>query len=398
MKFIPFLFSFLFLLSLSMNAQLPVNGDDEQPIMLDNPSFNGFPKLSHTPVGWYDCGFPGESQVDVHPVPASEFQVDKTAYEGQSYLGMVVRENETWEAIGQRLNSPLIGGNCYEFSIHLARSATYLSALSSKGLDIASAAPKKINFATPIKLRIWGGNGYCGKAELLAESSLVINTRWLEFNFRFEPKQSYSYITFEAFYQTPCPFPYNGNILLDNAQPIVPVPCEVTDTGTTIAVFVPVPDKSITTDPFADNTKSAVQQAEITPTQPKAPISRYGKEKFTVGQTILVKNLQFDADSIKVPPRSYEAMAELLDFLVENGDLKIEIGGHTNGQPAKEYCDYISNARAKTVADYLIQRGIASSRLKYVGYGKDNPVATNKTANGRKLNQRVEIKILGFDG
>jgi len=396
MKSIVFLFSFLFLFSLSMNAQLPVNGQDEQPIMLQKPSFEDFPKLSHTPSGWFDCGFPGESEVDIHPVPASEFQVDKTAYDGEAYLGMVVRENETWEAIGQRLTAPLNGGNCYEFSIHLARSSTYLSGLSSSGIDIASTTTKKVNFATPIKLRIWGGNGYCKKAELLAESSLVINTRWLEFNFRFEPKQTYGYITFEAFYKTPCPFPYNGNILLDNAQPIVPVPCD--DTLVAVADPIPVPDKPEPTDPFATNTKPTTPQPEIVPTQPKAT-SKYGsKDKFKVGQTILVKNLQFDADSTRIPPRSYEAMAELLDFLTENGDLKIEIGGHTNGQPAKEYCDYISNARAKTVADYLIQRGISSNRLKYVGYGKDKPIASNRTAYGRKQNQRVEIKILGFDG
>lgn len=393
MKSILFIFSFLFLLNLSMDAQLPVNGSDEQPILLENPSFEDFPKLGRVPYLWYNCGGFGESPVDVHPVPASEFRVDKTAYEGNTYLGMVVRENETWESVSQRLSKPLVNEKCYEFSIHLSRSATYISSLSTSSL--ANASQNKVNFATPIKLRIWGGNGHCAKAELLAESSLVINTRWLEFNFRFEPKGNHSYITFEAFYQTPCPFPYNGNILLDNAQPIVPVPC---DEEPAIAVAVPTPETKKPTDPFSDVTKPVVSQPEITPTQPIAT-NKYGsKDKFKVGQTILVKNLQFDADSIKVPPRSYEAMAELLDFLVENNDLKIEIGGHTNGQPAKAYCDYISNARAKTVADYLIQRGIAAKRLKYVGYGKEKPIASNRTAYGRKLNQRVEIKILGFDG
>ena len=386
MKFISFLFSFLFLLSFSMDAQIPANGSDEQPIILQNPSFEDFPRLSYTPSQWYDCDRFGQSPVDIHPVPASQFQVDKTAYHGDTYLGMVVRDNDTWEEIGQRLSRPLIGNNCYEFSIHLSRSATYVSLSSSD-------SSKKVNYATPIKLRIWGGNGYCKKAELLAESSLVINTRWLEFNFRFEPKSNHSYITFEAFYQTPSPFPYNGNILLDNAQPIVPVPCD-DEPAIAAVVETPTTSKPQPTTPVTKTTEQPV----IAPTQPKVT-SKYGsKEKFKVGQTILVKNLQFDADSTKIPPRSYEAMAELLDFLVENGDLTIEIGGHTNGQPAKEYCDYISNARAKTVADYLIQRGIAANRLKYVGYGKSKPLMSNRTAYGRKQNQRVEIKILGFDG
>ena len=390
MKSITFFFSFLFLLNLSVNAQIPANGSDEQPILLQNPSFEDFPKLGRVPYLWDNCGGVGESPVDVHPVPASQFQVDKTAYEGSTYLGMVVRENETWESVSQRLSRPLINNHCCEFSIHLSRSATYISSLSS------SSEQDKVNFATPIKLRIWGGNGFCGKTELLAESSLVINTRWLEFNFRFEPKSNYNYITFEAFYQTPTVFPYNGNILLDNAQPIVPVSCDE-DIPVAVAEPLPVPDKKEPTDPFASNTKP--KEPEIAPTQPTPAPSKYGsKDKFKVGQTILVKNLQFDADSTKIPPRSYEAMAELLDFLVENGDLKIEIGGHTNGQPAKEYCDYISNERAKTVANYLIQRGIAANRLKYVGYGKSQPIMSNRTAYGRKMNQRVEIKILGFDG
>jgi len=177
----------------------------------------------------------------------------------------------------------------------------------------------------------------------------------------------------------------------------VPVPCD-TEPAIAAVVDTPTTPKKEPTDPFAGNTKPK-ELPVVTPTPPKAPTSKYGsKDKFKVGQTILVKNLQFDADSTKIPPRSYEAMAELLDFLVENGDLKIEIGGHTNGQPAKEYCDYISNARAKTVADYLIQRGISANRLKYVGYGKEKPLMTNRTAYGRKMNQRVEIKILGFDG
>ena len=394
MKSIPFLFSFLFLLNFSMDAQIPVNGGDEQPIILDNPSFEGLPRLSYTPNGWYDCGFPGQTQVDVHPVYNGEFQVDKTSYHGDTYLGMVTRDDDTYEAIGQRLKKPLKAGHCYEFTIHIARSPTYMSPRNS---SITSGSSPKVNFASPITLQIWGGNGYCAKTELLAKSSPIIASRWLEYNFRFEPEVGHSYITFEAYYKTPSPFPYNGNILLDNAQPIVPVPCDNEPAPFADVVKTPTTPKPEPSAPLATNTKP--KEPEIAPTQPTPAPSKYGsKDKFKVGQTILVKNLQFDADSIKIPPRSYEAMAELLDFLVENGDLTIEIGGHTNGQPAKEYCDYISNARAKTVADYLIQRGIGSNRLKYVGYGKSKPLMSNRTAYGRKQNQRVEIKILGFDG
>ncbi|MGK0365810.1 MAG: hypothetical protein ACI85O_002878 [Saprospiraceae bacterium] len=94
---------------------------------------------------------------------------------------MITRENETWEAVGQRLSKPLEADKVYSFSIHLARSATYLnSPNNSKPAKDNSGKVKKTNFATPIKLRIWGGNSYCKKEELLAESTLVINTRWLK--------------------------------------------------------------------------------------------------------------------------------------------------------------------------------------------------------------------------
>ncbi|RMD97408.1 MAG: OmpA family protein, partial [Bacteroidetes bacterium] len=58
----------------------------------------------------------------------------------------------------------------------------------------------------------------------------------------------------------------------------------------------------------------------------------------------------------------------------------------------------LSTERAKAVADYLILKGIDPERLKYKGYGKRQPIDTNRTAAGRKRNQRVEIKILSLNG
>ena len=87
-------------------------------------------------------------------------------------------------------------------------------------------------------------------------------------------------------------------------------------------------------------------------------------------------------------------LEELADFLKYNNTVRIEIGGHTNGIPAHEYCDALSEKRAKTVADYLIDKGVPQSSIEYKGYGKRDPVASNKSVAGRALNQRVEITIL----
>ncbi|MEM6963353.1 MAG: hypothetical protein AAF573_01225, partial [Bacteroidota bacterium] len=194
-----------------------------EPIILNNPSFEDMPRPSMQPRGWYDCGylnFPLESPPDIHPVlDKPSFGVDRAAYDGKSYLGMVVRENESWESIAQRLVRPLEAGKCYSFSIHLATSDTYLSSLRGAG-------DREVSFTEPLKLRIWGGTGLCGKDILLAESTLIKNKEWKEYSFKFEPKRTVKYLILEAFFKTPTLSPPNGNILLDNASPITPLPCD----------------------------------------------------------------------------------------------------------------------------------------------------------------------------
>lgn len=116
--------------------------------------------------------------------------------------------------------------------------------------------------------------------------------------------------------------------------------------------------------------------------------------KLDIGQTLLINELYFSADSSEVSEKSFEVLDEILDFLSEYTGVIIEIGGHTNGIPSHEYCDKLSSERARNVANYLYEKGITNERIEYKGYGKRNPIATNNSLAGRKKNQRVEIKIL----
>lgn len=115
------------------------------------------------------------------------------------------------------------------------------------------------------------------------------------------------------------------------------------------------------------------------------------------GQTIPMRLLTFATDSASIRPAVYTYLDELYDFLIENPKITIEVGGHTNNQPTDEFADYLSTARAKAVASYLIEKGIDVSRVQYKGYGKKQPLVPNTTPEGRKTNQRVEIKILTAD-
>ncbi len=116
--------------------------------------------------------------------------------------------------------------------------------------------------------------------------------------------------------------------------------------------------------------------------------------KLTVGQTLQIDNLFFQADSSAITTESFEVLNEVYDFMAENKNVIIEIGGHTNSIPPTDYCDRLSTSRAKTVAEFLYTRGLVQERISFRGYGKRKPIASNETVSSRKKNQRVEIKIL----
>jgi len=186
-----------------------------QSIHFTNPSFEDFARASNPPINWYNCGFPGESPPDVQPDPT--FNVGKEAYDGETYLGMVVRDNDTWESVSQKISQPLKKGGCYTFEVYLARSLTYMS--------VSRLTDKTANYATPAKLKVWGGFGNCDKSKLLAATELVVHTDWKPYRFFFEALEDYSYFVFEAYYDEPTWTPYNGNLLLDKLSEIKPFPC-----------------------------------------------------------------------------------------------------------------------------------------------------------------------------
>ena len=166
--------------------------------------------------GWATCGgFPDATPADVHP--ANIFEVTKQPIEGNSYLGMVVRDDNTWECISTRIRDPINVRHCYSFSIYLARSATYLSP-TKKYPD------KRVSFTIPIKLRIWGGNRKTKEKYLLAQSKPVSHLYWKKYEFTLRPKRIFDLLILEAMYADGVT-PYNGHILVDNASALVRVDC-----------------------------------------------------------------------------------------------------------------------------------------------------------------------------
>lgn len=113
-----------------------------------------------------------------------------------------------------------------------------------------------------------------------------------------------------------------------------------------------------------------------------------------VGSKIILKNIFFDYGKATLRAESTSELERLIKLLNDVPSLKIEISGFTDSRGSADFNQKLSENRAKAVVDYLIKAGIAADRLTFVGYGKEQAIATNDTDEGRQLNRRTEFKIL----
>ena len=118
-------------------------------------------------------------------------------------------------------------------------------------------------------------------------------------------------------------------------------------------------------------------------------------KKVEVGEKIVLRNIFFDYDKYTLRDESEAELERLTKLMEDNGTLRIEISGHTDSRGSAQYNQQLSQNRAKTVVEYLIEKGIDKSRLEFKGYGEEQPIASNDTSEGRQENRRTEFKILG---
>lgn len=106
-------------------------------------------------------------------------------------------------------------------------------------------------------------------------------------------------------------------------------------------------------------------------------------------------NVLFDFNSSKLSKSSEKILLNIIDLLKSYPENKIIIEGHTDSVGSDEYNNKLSLARANAVKEFLVSNGIPPERITEVkGFGKKNPVASNKTESGRAMNRRVEILIV----
>jgi len=210
----------------------PLNSLVQDIIKLQNPSFEENPSIgypynstikSHKNEieGWFDCGlleFPNSTAPDIHGENTNYWDVNIIPSDGNTYLGLVIRADESWESVSQELDNFLIKGRCYNLSMDLCKSSTYKSPVKGNFRE-------RVSFDNSVVLSIWGGKGYCDELELLYESEPVDNEEWYTYEISIRPSYNIKYITLQAYYIDDSE-PYNGNILVDNISGLTLIECK----------------------------------------------------------------------------------------------------------------------------------------------------------------------------
>lgn len=112
---------------------------------------------------------------------------------------------------------------------------------------------------------------------------------------------------------------------------------------------------------------------------------------------IILKNVFFDTKKAELKPESVTELDNVVKLMNENPNVKILISGYTDnvGKPADNLI--LSKGRAVAVVNYLLGKGVKNERLNFKGNGETNPVADNKTEEGRALNRRTELSIVSVE-
>ena len=133
--------------------------------------------------------------------------------------------------------------------------------------------------------------------------------------------------------------------------------------------------------------KQAVKQ-EPPPQPPPAPAPAPAEEK------IALNGIRFDFDKSVIKPEFVPVLDEAVDILKKHSNKKVAIQGYTDSIGTEAYNEKLGIRRANAVQKYLGEKGVAADMLSTESFGEGNPVADNKTKEGRAMNRRVEFKVM----
>jgi outer membrane protein OmpA-like peptidoglycan-associated protein len=132
------------------------------------------------------------------------------------------------------------------------------------------------------------------------------------------------------------------------------------------------------------------QQQEELKQIPGVEVTRPAENEIAVN---LTNDILFDYNSYALRPESKDTLRNLSDNFARYPEEIISVEGHTDSIGGDDYNQHLSEQRAYSVKDYLVDHNVNATRVTAIGYGKTRPKASNDTPEGRQINRRVEIHI-----
>jgi len=172
----------------------------------------------------------------------------------------------------------------------------------------------------------------------------------------------------------------------------------VTEKKTTTQVSTPKPVVAKPAPKAVQSEKKAVVEPVAVAQKVTAPAVKVAPKMMKKGVIYLLEKVYFDTNKSELKTESDDELNSVLAFLEDHPEAVIEVRGHTNNLmwPNADFASELSTGRAKAVAEWLIAKGVAASRIQYKGFGWTMPILPNINAEGRKKNQRVEVKVLSM--
>jgi outer membrane protein OmpA-like peptidoglycan-associated protein len=291
------------------------------------------------------------------------------AHSGTAYCGIYCSQEQYREYLQTELKTPLRKGKRYRVSFWTSLAEKSPHAVATLG---AVLTPERIeDSARGILMekesKAIGNNGsqsiatfFTPQVVNIAENVIDNTKEWIEVSGEFIAKGGERFLTIGNFYS------FNrSNVVSTN--------------GTN----TPLPGAYY----YIDDIEVICLDSIETTSKPKT-------EEARVGKIVILENIFFATGESEVLQQSYNELMKLKELLESNPSMQIELRGHTDNQGTKDYNQKLSEARAKAVVDYLVERGIDRSRLTSIGYGKSQPIADNATSEGRQQNRRVEYRVV----
>ena len=127
------------------------------------------------------------------------------------------------------------------------------------------------------------------------------------------------------------------------------------------------------------------------PLDPSDDIPKKEELKVEVKKSIVLDGVVFKTGSAEISPESAEILEKAFNTLNQNSEIEVEIQGHTDDVGKHAFNMKLSQKRADAVKDYIVNKGIAASRITTVGFGPDKPIVPNTSPENKQRNRRIEF-------